>query len=119
MADIPPEQISIMGIKLIHFVAGGLGGAVRAITRPDLSWARRISTGLAGALVSGYGTPVLAPFAHIYLDKFGVHVGFDEIAGLVGFVLGMTGLSIAEGIIRWARKWRDNPTLPPLPPGKL
>src|SRR5262245_28476009 len=42
-------------------VAGLIGGAVRALTRPDISWTRRIGTGIAGAACAGYGTPVFAP----------------------------------------------------------
>jgi hypothetical protein len=116
MAELPPDQMSLLGIKLVHFVAGLLGGAVRAITRPDLSWGRKLGTGFAGAVVSGYGTPVAAPVAWLYANKLGVDISPDEIAGLVGFVLGMTGLTIADGLVRWAQDWRRNPTFPPRPP---
>lgn len=116
MPDLPPTDPPAMflGVKIIHLVAGLAGGAVRALTRPDLSWTRRIGTGFAGALCAGYGTPVFAPVAWRYLETFKVSV--TEMEGLVGFVLGMTGLTLADALIRFARKWRDNPTWPPPKP---
>jgi S1-C subfamily serine protease len=35
-------------------------------------------------------------------------------AGVTGFLLGLTGLSICEGAIRLADRWKQNPKLPPL-----
>jgi len=115
MAEPPPPDLSFLGIKLIHFVAGGFGGLVRGLTKPSVSFTKMIGTGIVGALVAGYGTPVVAPITYRYLEGFGANIGQAEFAGMVGFMLGMTGLSVAEGVIRWARKWRDHPTLPPAP----
>ena len=113
MAEPPPPDLSFLGIKIVHFVAGGFGGLVRGLTKPQVSVPSMIGTGVVGAFVAGYCTPVVAPIAHRYLEHFGANIGQAEVAGLVGFMLGMTGLSVAEGVIRWARKWRDHPTLPP------
>ncbi len=112
--EMPPDPISILGIKVVHLVAGALGGVVRSITRPDISWPRRIVTGIAGALVAGYGTPLAAPFLWRWLpEDVAGRVSFGEIEGLAGFVLGLTGLSIADGLMRLAQRWRDHPTIPP------
>lgn len=110
--DVNP--LAIFGIKIVHVVAGLLGGVVRVLTRPDISWTRRLTTAFAGGLVAGYGTPIATPFAWQYLPDFASErVRYGELEGLVGFVLGMIGLSVADALIRWFRAWRQNPTLPP------
>lgn len=102
------DPLSFAGVKLVHLIAGTAGGIVRAITRPDLSWGRRISTGIAGALVAAYGTPVASPLLWHHLpEQVLSRVTYSEIDGLVGFVLGMTGLAIADAIVKIVRRWID------------
>lgn len=118
--EIPPDPIAFLGVKVVHIVAGLMGGMVRAITRPDISWGRRVGTGIVGALVAGYGTPIAAPMIWHWLpDHVTARLTYGEVEGLAGFVLGLTGLSLADGAVRMAREWRDNPTFPPrFPPPK-
>lgn len=37
-----------------------------------------------------------------------------EVTGAVGFILGLCGMTAAEMLLRWARRWRDK-AQPPLP----
>ncbi|KAB2863786.1 MAG: hypothetical protein F9K43_18635 [Bauldia sp.] len=105
-----PPDLSYFGVNLLHFVAGAIGGLIRGLSRPDQGWPRRAVASLIGAFTAGYGTPVVAPVAIAQLAGYGVTV--DAAAGLIGFLLGLAGLSICEGVIRLARRWRDNPRLP-------
>lgn len=101
----------ILGVSLSHLVAGGLGGVVRAITRPEQSWLRRSAGAVAGAFLAGFMTPVAAPIAASFLARWNVPP--EALAGVCGFVFGLTGLSLCEGAIRLADRWRNDPKLPP------
>lgn len=90
---------------LLWFVAGGLGGAVRMFSRPEEGWLRRVGTSLAGGVVAIYLTPLAAPIAAKYLTGYEVPIG--GVYGAVGFLSGMAGLSICEGIIRRVKRMID------------
>lgn len=115
MADLPPEP-TILGIKLAHLVAGAAGGLARSLTNPGGSIMRHITTAVVGTIVAGYGTPAAAALTAHYLGVPDIPVASME--GMVGFVLGLIGMSLCEALMRWARAWRDGPPpgLPPLPP---
>ncbi|KZL22723.1 hypothetical protein [Pseudovibrio sp. Ad37] len=98
---------AVLGIKLIHLAAGFFGGLVRAIVHPKNSLMFTIGTTIVGALFAAYLTPLVLPFV---LSWSGVRD--QSIEGATGFVLGLCGLAFAEGIVKMARRWRDNPTLP-------
>lgn len=108
MADFspPPPEFSILGVKLVHLVAGGIGGAIRGLSRPGESIWRRILSTVIGSLMAGYGTPVAAPIVAAQLASSGVTA--ETAAGLCGFILGVTGMSIVEGAINRAKRWRDD-----------
>ncbi len=117
MADVPPDPLSaLVGIKLTHVIAGAAGGIVRSLSRPGGSWARHVGTAIIGTFVAGYGTPVGTVFASRYLAS--PDLPSSSVEGMVGFVLGLIGMSLCEAALRWARAWRDGlpPPLPPLPP---
>lgn len=105
MAEPPPPEMQVLGVKLVHLIAGAIGGAMRGLSRPNESIWRRIMTTAAGALVAGYGTPVAAPLLAAQLSDAGVTP--ETAAGLCGFVLGVAGMSICEGIVIRAKRWRD------------
>ncbi len=111
MADLPPEP-TILGLKVAHLLAGGMGGLVRSLTHPGGSIMRHVTTAIVGTAVAGYGTPIGAQVAANYLAMPDVPVASME--GMVGFVLGLVGMSICEALLRWARIWRDGPP-PALP----
>lgn len=115
MADLSPEP-TILGIKVAHLVAGAAGGLARSLTRPGGSIVRHMTTAVVGTIVAGYGTPAATAVTARYLATPDLSVA--SLEGMVGFVLGLTGMSLCEALLRWARIWRDGPppTLPPLPP---
>lgn len=101
----------ILGLSVTHLAAGAIGGVVRGLTRPDQSWLRRSAGAVAGAFASGFCTPVAAPIAAAWLAPYGVAP--EAVAGVAGFLLGLTGLSLCEGAIRVAERWKRDPKLPP------
>lgn len=114
MADIPPEP-TILGIKVAHLVAGGLGGLIRSLTNSGGSLSRHITSATVGAVMAGYGTPIGAYMAASYLAA--PDIPPISVEGLVGYMLGLTGLSLTDMVLRWIRAWRDRPPpFPPLPP---
>lgn len=115
MADLPPEP-TILGIKLAHLVAGAAGGLARSLTNPGGSIMRHITTAVVGTIVAGYGTPAAAALTAHYLGVPDIPAA--SIEGMVGFVLGLIGMSICEALMRWARIWRDGPppSFPSIPP---
>ncbi len=64
-----PAVPEILGISITHLVAGGIGGLVRGLTRPEQSWLRRSAGAVAGAFTAGFATPVAAPIAASFLVK--------------------------------------------------
>lgn len=104
MADIPPDP-ALWGIKVAHLLAGFIGGLARSLARPGGSLARHVGAAVVGTAVAGYGTPIGAHFAAPDLPA-------ASVEGMVGFVLGLIGMSLCEAVIRWVRLWRDGP-----PPG--
>lgn len=97
---------TIFGIKLAHLVAGFFGGLVRAIIHPERSWAYTLGATIVGALTAGYLTPVVMPLAHRYF-------GDDpSLGGSVGFLVGLCGIALTDGIVKLAKRWRENPTIP-------
>lgn len=80
---------------------------------------RHISTAIVGTAVAGYVTPVAASVAQRYLAVPDVPAA--SMGGMVAFVLGLTGMSLCDILLKWARRWRDGPPppFPPLPPDTL
>ena len=115
MADLPPDP-AILGLKLAHLAAGFLGGLARSLTRPGGSLVRHVCTALVGTVVAGYGTPISAHFAARWLEA--PEVPAASIEGMVGFVLGLTGMSLCEAAIRWVKIWRDGAPPSFWPPAK-
>ncbi|WP_068312581.1 hypothetical protein [Polycladidibacter hongkongensis] len=98
---------ALLGLKIMHLIAGLCGGLVRVIVHPRASLANTIGATVVGALVAGYLTPVVAPVLERWLGPTDAGV-----EGATGFMLGMCGLALSEGLIKLARRWRDDPTLP-------
>ncbi|AEV37575.1 hypothetical protein PSE_3067 [Pseudovibrio sp. FO-BEG1] len=106
---------AFLGIKLVHVSAGFFGGLVRAIVsskeeRKDgwLLWLlRTVGTAIVGALFAGHLTPIAAPFISSWSN-----VRDASVEGATGFVLGLCGLALSEGLVKIARRWRENPKIP-------
>lgn len=100
---------AFLGIKLIHVAAGIGGGLVRSLVDRRTSLTVRLSTTIVGGLFAAYLTPILVPFVSSWSG-----VRDASVEGAAGFLLGLCGLTLAEGIINKAKKWRENPKLPRL-----
>lgn len=106
---------AVLGIKLVHVSAGFFGGLVRAIVSSreerEGSWflwfLRSVGTAIVGALFAGHLTPIVAPIISGWSNVRDV-----SVEGATGFVLGLCGLALSEGLIKIARRWRENPKLP-------
>lgn len=104
-------DVNFFGLSLANLLSGAAGGILRwTVARRPLTLRQRIGTFIAGAFSSGYGTPVLGPIVAAMLGPYGVPS--DSIKGLVGLILGLSGITLAEGVLRLARRWSDNPVLP-------
>lgn len=116
MADFQPPSPdwlhALVGVKSTHVVAGIIGGLVRGLVARGFSWPQRLGSAIVGAAVAGYGTPLAAPLARKWLDLWAYPAG--DIEGSLGFALGLVGMTVCDAVIRWARRWRDEP--PRLPP---
>lgn len=97
----------LFGIKIAHLLAGALGGLARSLMRPGGSIMRHVSTAIIGTLVAGYGTPLGVHLAARWVASPDIPAA--SLEGMVGFVLGLTGMSLCESAIRWVRLWRDGP----------
>lgn len=115
MADLPPYDWlqQAIGVKTPHVVAGIAGGVVRGLISRGFTWPQRLGSAVVGAAVAGYGTPFCAPILRKWLDLWQYPAG--DIEGSLGFALGLVGMTVCDALIRWARRWRDGPTLP-IPP---
>lgn len=107
MQEIPPNDSLFLGLKLSHLIAGAVGGLSRSLARPGGSVMRHVTTAIVGTAVAGYGTPIATALTTHYFAAAAVSPASAE--GAVGFVLGLTGMSICEALLRWARIWRDGP----------
>lgn len=99
-----------LGVKLAHLVAGFFGGLVRAIIHPKRSIYYAVGACTVGALSAGYLTPLVLPVATKWTTASVV-----SLSGSVGFLVGLCGLAVTEGIVKLARRWSDSPTIPKPP----
>ena len=98
---------SLIGIKAAHVVAGVLGGAVRGLISPAFPWSQRITSAVVGAAAAGYGTPVMTAIARQWMDSSGYPA--SDVEGVVGFLLGLSGMTVCDGVIKWIAKWWNEP----------
>ena len=115
MSEMPPPSgdFVFLGLYLVHLASGTAGGIVRGLVNPSYNWTTRISSAIVGGLTAGYGTPAAAHFVRKWLELWGYP--FGDVEGSVGFLLGLCGMTLCEGALRWAKRLRDG-HLPPVPP---
>lgn len=99
---------SIIGIKLTHLLAGVAGGIVRAFLAGG-SWVAAVSSVVVGSLTAGYLTTPVYSGTKAWFPAVG-HDASSEHA--IGFLVGLTAMLICEGVLKAARGWSKNPTLP-------
>ena len=104
-------DFNLFGLSVANLVSGAVGGILRwTVVQRTLSFRQRLGTFVAGAFVSGYGTPVIGPIVATMLAPYGVPPA--SVMGLTGLILGLSGQTLGEGVLKLVRKWSDNPRLP-------
>lgn len=99
--DMEPVS-TIFGIKITNIIAGILGGSVRAFLVGGNWFQYFISVFTGGVTAAYFSTPLTySPINYWQLPE-----------GTVGFLVGLTGMLLCEGIMRYARSWSRNPSLP-------
>ncbi|CVI61041.1 hypothetical protein CFBP4996_15310 [Agrobacterium leguminum] len=87
------------------FAAGLAGGYVRAILLQESNIIKTTVSTFTGGICAYYITPGLLKYG----DLSGMSSG--EI-GTISFVVGLVGIYAAEGLIRLAIRYANNPTIP-------
>lgn len=96
-----------LGIKLTHLLAGVAGGTVRAFLAGG-GWLAATSSVVIGSLTAGYLTTPVYKIAQSYLP-LNVETSTEHA---VGFLVGLTAMLLCEGVLKAARGWSQNPTVP-------
>lgn len=104
--------------QAIPVVAGVIGAMVRSLAGPRRSWRQRAVTGIGGAAVALYATPVVAPIVFEAVNDLGLVGDYatlapQSITGLCGFLLGTAGITLVDAFVDWARRAIDNFPWPP------
>jgi hypothetical protein len=94
-----------IGINPAHFFAGAAGAIVRITIQGKKLTLDVISGAFAGSLCAVYLAPLVARWLGLDLLDAAANSG-------LAFVLGMIGVSIAEGLVRAAQRWAANPKIP-------
>lgn len=94
---------TVFGFKISALIAGLLGGFIRPIVVGGGWWAGVVSA-FVGAISSAYFSPWLTFSKVNYLE-------IPE--GTVGFLVGLVGMSICEGVIKLGKLWAKSPSFPP------
>lgn len=97
-----------LGIKLTHLLAGVAGGTVRAFLAGG-GWLAAVSSVVIGSLTAGYLTTPVYAGMRAYFPSMSKDISSEHA---VGFLVGLTAMLICEGVLRAARGWSKNPTIP-------
>lgn len=123
MADLhgtPQEWLAFLISKGAAAASGLAGAYIRNLFPPFKPWSQRIPEYVGGALTAVYAGPVAGPVLSSALDRMLTLVGISladtlprqNVESLAGFLCGVIGLTIIEGIFVIVRRWRDDPRLP-------
>jgi len=94
MSPIPePSFWQQLGVSIPDLVAGFCGGAVNALVFQRVTPLAIVSSVIVGALTANY----LAPVIGHYLGTTG---------GATGFITGLAGMVLCQGIVSAAKDWR-------------
>ncbi|WP_368517438.1 hypothetical protein [Rhizobium sp.] len=100
---ITPFLISI-GINPTHLTAGAAGSFVRSLLTKGKSRWEVLSGGLVGMFCAAYLTPIVVQW-------FNFDAGQISSTNGIAFGVGMIGMSLAEGAVRLAQRWANNPRI--------
>ncbi len=125
MADLqphgpPPDLLAWILAKAMTAGAGALGALVRNLFPPRRRLRQRAAEYVGGALAAVFFGPVAGPILHQLILAFGRTMGValepvmprESVDSLAAFLCGVVGLTMIEGLILLARRWRDEPRLP-------
>jgi hypothetical protein len=97
--------LAAIGINPAHLFAGVAGAIVRIAIQGKQMTLEVLTGAFGGSLCAVYLAPLVARWLSLSpLDT--------SANGGLAFVLGMVGLSIAEGLVRAAQRWAANPKFP-------
>lgn len=99
-----PFLLSI-GINPTHLFAGLAGSLVRAFVQGKRNVWEILTGSMVGSFCAMYLTPLIGRWLSLDMSDLSTNNG-------VAFVIGILGLSLAEGLFRWAQRWAANPKLP-------
>lgn len=96
------------GIKLAHLAAGAAGGTVRAFVTKG-NWVQAVAAVVCGSLAAAYTT---RPVFEVAIKT--LPIAKDQPTEYAcSYLVGMTAMFIAEGVMRMARGWSKAPAFPP------
>lgn len=97
-----------LGIKMAHLAAGAAGGTVRAfVTRGN--WVQGVAAVICGSLAAAYLTRPIFEIATRTIP-----IANDQPSEYAcSYLVGITAMFIAEGVMKLARRWSRSPTVPP------
>lgn len=93
MSDQDPGFLLNIGLRIPDLVAGFFGGVVNAVVMKRSDPWSVLGSMVVGALTANYLTE---PFGHY----------FSTGPGTTGFLVGVAGMAIVQGIIEAAKGWR-------------
>lgn len=96
-----------LGVKFAHLLAGVAGGVVRAVILKS-KFIDGFFSALTGSLTAAYLTD--PTFAFVTFISPALHTDRMEYAS--SFIVGLTAMSICEGLMKKARAWSKKPTFP-------
>jgi hypothetical protein len=92
--------LDAFGVKLALLISSSLGSVTAAVLTPG-SWGYRILSGIAGTVAAVIFGPILTHFLDwLTPDSWGVP--YDELLPAAGYVCGLAGMTIIQGIIQAA-----------------
>lgn len=96
--------LASIGLNPSHIFAGLAGAFTRTVVQgKKLTW-EIVSGSIVGTLCAAYMTPIVASWL--------VALGFDlQSTNGIAFGIGLIGMSIAEGLVKLAQKWSQNPVI--------
>ena len=99
MADDPGSLLQF-GVHMQDLIAGFAGGVVNAVIFKRSDPISIIGSMIVGALTANYLS-----------ESVGRYLGTSGSA--TGFIVGLTGMAICQGIVEAAKSWRPFGTKPP------
>lgn len=103
--DLDLFIIPLLNIPLAYVMGGVCGGVSSLLVYKRFGRVDVVRSIVVGGLVAGYATQPVTSVAAKTLEGMGHKVcGLDDI---VGFALGLCGITVAETALIMAKRWRD------------